>query len=130
MYISVQGLQDAQQDNLKMIRALRPSTGLGQAVRGAISDLHRYAVMITHVDTGTLRASHRIAFGESYGGAEASISIDENAVNPRTGQHAVEYGPVEHARWGGGHAFYGRTYEERGDRAVDVGMSALIRSLD
>lgn len=129
MQVSIQGLQDAQQDNAKMIRALRPSTGLGQAVRGTISDLHRYAVIVTHVDTGALRASHRMAFGESYGGAEASISIDEGARNPRTGKRTSEYGPVEHAR-GGAHAFYERTYEERGDRAVDVGMSALIRSLD
>ena len=125
----IQGLQEAQRDNLRMIRALRPSGGLAHGVRYAATDLHRYAVIKTHVDTGSLRASHMISFSENYSGAEAEISIDEGAKNPRTGQRTAEYGPVEHAR-AGTHAFYEITVEERGDRAMEIGMTAIARSLD
>lgn len=128
MDVSIQGLQDAQHDNLKMIRALHPSSGLGEAVRYAATDLHRYSVAITHVDTGALRASHRINYSIYGLEAMAEIYIEPGASNPRGGRPAV-YGVVEHSR-GGDHAFYERTYSERGDRAVDAGLSILARSLN
>lgn len=129
MQVSIQGIQEAQRDNLAMIRALQPGSGMGEAVRGAAVELHRYSVVVTHVDTGALRASHRIRFGTGFfGGAEAEISIDEGARNPRSGTPPRVYGPAEHAR-GGSHAFYERTYDERGDRALEIGAALLIRSL-
>lgn len=128
MDVGIHGLQDAQRDNLRMIAALRPSTGIGEAVRVSSTDLHRYTLIVTHVDTGALRASHRIEYNEGYGGAEARISIDVAGRNPRTGQRTSVYGAFEHAR-GGSHAFYERTYSERGDRAMEIGMLMLARRL-
>lgn len=128
MPVSIQGIQEAQRDNLKMIRALDPNSGLGRAVQVATIDLQRYVVAITHVDTGTLRASHRIEMQMSGSAAQATIYVDPTAVNPRSNKRAEEYSVVEHAR-GEGHAFYERTYMERGDRAVDLGIRALEAEL-
>lgn len=128
MPVSIQGIQQAQRDNLKMIRALAPNSGLGRAVQVAAIDLQRYAVAITHVDTGTLRAAHRIEMQMSGSAAQATIYVDPSAVNPRSNNRAEEYSLVEHAR-GEAHAFYERTYTERGDRAVDMGILALEAEL-
>lgn len=128
MPTTVQGLQQAQRDNLKMIRALQPNTGLGRAVQVTAIDLQRYTVGITHVDTGTLRASHRIEMRMSGNEAQAVIHVDPTAINPRSNKRAEEYSLVEHAR-GEGHAFYQRTYNERGDRAVALGLHALEAEL-
>lgn len=129
MRISIQGLQEAQRDNLKMIQELMPASGLGEAVRVAVTDVHRYSVMITHVDTGSLRASHAIKFSEGFGGAQAELYISPTARNPRSGASPAQYGTTEHAR-AGTHAFYERTFEERGERALEIGAVALIRRLD
>lgn len=128
MQIGIQGLQEAQHDNLRMIRALTPASGLGEAVRDASADLHRYSVMVTHVDTGALRASHRIKFTSFGSDAVAEISIDPSASNPRGGRPLV-YGVVEHDR-GRDHAFYERTYNERGERALEIGANTLVRRLN
>lgn len=125
MDVSIQGLQEAQRDNLAMIRALTPYSGLGEAVKLTLVDLDRYAVSVTHVDTGALRASHRIQMDA----LEGTLSIQDGARNPRSGRLTSEYGPIEHER-GDSHAFYERTFEERGDRALEIGASALIRSLN
>ncbi len=111
-----------------MVRALQPNTGLGRAVQVAAIDLQRYTVAITHVDTGTLRAAHRIDLQMSGHTAQATIYVDPTAVNPRSNRRAEEYSVVEHAR-GEAHAFYERTYNERGDRAVDLGIVALEAEL-
>lgn len=124
MQVTIQGLQDAQRDNLKMIRALTPFSGFGDAIRVVATEVQRYAIMITHVDTGALRASHRIQWN---GGLEAEVSLAESAVNPRTGERTSEYGVYEHER-AGTHAFYERTYEERGERALEIGAVTLMRS--
>lgn len=108
---TIAGIQAAQAANLKIIAALqeREGTALGRTVLYAAADLHRYAVAVTHVDTGALRASQRIRAGP---GARAEIYIDPSSRNPRTGVPPARYGPVEHAR-GGSHAFYERTFYER-----------------
>ena len=111
-----------------MIRALQPNTGLGRAVQVTAIDLQRYVVGITHVDTGTLRAAHRIEMQMSGSAAQATIYVDPTAVNPRSNRRAEEYSVAEHAR-GEAHAFYERTYNERGDRAVVMGFLALEAEL-
>lgn len=113
--VTITGVQEAQAANLRRIAALKPGGAFGQAIQYAAATLHRYAVGITHVDTGTLRASHRIRM-ES-GGLRAVIYIDAGAVNPRSGQRASVYGPHEHAR-GGSHAFYARTVSEAGPAVI------------
>jgi hypothetical protein len=110
--LSITGLQEAQQANLRLIAAMKPGGRLAGAVQYGAIEAHRYATAITHVwiyRGGALKASHRIKWN---GGLEATVSIDESAVNPR-GQRPAIYGPYEHRR-GGEHAFYQRTVDERG----------------
>jgi len=118
--LTITGLQEAQEANLRMIAAVKPKDSrLSEAVRYGAVEAQRYAESITHVwkyRGGALKASHRIAWD---GGLTATISIDEKAVNPR-GQRPAIYGPYEHRR-GGQHAFYQRTAEERGVK-ISQGM--------
>ena len=124
MRLTIEGIQGAQQANLRAIAALRPSGALGQAIRGASLAAHRYAVAVTHVDTGALRASHRVHLR----GLEGVISIDPAAVNPRSRKRPAEYGVYEHAR-GGSHAFYERTVAEAGPRIASQALALLRRGL-
>ena len=122
--LTIEGIQEAQQANLREIAALRPSGVLGEAIRRATLAAHDYAVKITHVDTGTLKASHRVHLR----GLEGVISIDPAAVNPRSRKRPAEYGVYEHAR-GGSHAFYARTVVEAGPRIASQALALLRRGL-
>lgn len=115
MRMDIQGIQEAQRQNAEWMAALRPSGGFGEAIRYGTTAAHRYAVSVTHVDTGALRASHRMGIYE--GGREGRVDIDGGAANPR-GQRPARYGVYEHNR-GGEHAFYGRTVKEAGPNIVD-----------
>lgn len=121
---SIQGLQDAQRANLRHVAAMKPSGAFGRVVQDVTVAVHRYVTGITHVDTGALRASHRV----SVSGLRGEISLDAAAVNPRSGSRVSIYGPVEHAR-GGSHAFYYRAEHEYGTSAVLAGASAFAAEL-
>jgi hypothetical protein len=115
--LTLEGIQEVQQRNLRRIAALQPEGAAGEAVRDALIALQRYAVQITHVGKyvggGALKNSHRIRYE---GGTEGEIYIDPSSVSPRrTTRKAkpVEYGVYENAR-GGEHAFYDRTVAEVG----------------
>jgi hypothetical protein len=110
--LTIRGIQEAQAANNRWMAAVRPRGALGRAVQDGMVAAQRYAVAITHVDTGALRASHRMAFREESRSAHGTISIDPASVNPH-GQRPAVYGPVEHGR-GGSHAFYERVVSERG----------------
>lgn len=114
LHMTIAGIQEAQARHLRMIAALRPGGALSRVIYLATVEAHRYAVLITHVDTGALRASHRISFDANR--MRGEISIDPATVNPR-GERPAEYGPEEHAR-GGSHAFYRRTAVERGPQIL------------
>ena len=103
---TIEGIQRLQSNNVARIASLRPSGALGQAIQWGTMIAHRYAVVITHVDTGALRAAHRMRVM----GAEGRVYIDPAARNPRSGELPMVYGEIEHAR-GGSHAFYQRTVE-------------------
>jgi hypothetical protein len=111
--VTIKGVQEAQQRNQRVIAELKPAGAMGRAVQYATATLQRYAIGITHVDTGSLRASHRM----SISGTRGTIYIDPGSTNPRSGNKPSIYGLVEHAR-GGSHAFYGRTIAEAGPQAV------------
>lgn len=106
--LSIAGIQEVMAANLRLIAALEKSP-----IRDAVMDLHRWAVAITHVDTGALRASHRMEVRDQ----EGRIYIDPNSVNPRSKRRPAEYGVYEHHR-GGSHAFYQRTLKERGSHVA------------
>jgi len=125
--VTIEGIQEAQAACNRALAAVRPRGALGEAVRWGIAEGHRYAVAITHVDTGALRASHRTAFQEKRNAALGRMFIAADSVNPR-GQRPSVYGPVEHDR-GGGHAFYARTQRERGQHILRAMADIVIREL-
>ena len=69
----IEGIQEAQAACNRALAAVQPKGALGEAVRWGIAEAHRYAVVITHVDTGALRASHRTLFKEGKGWARGRM---------------------------------------------------------
>lgn len=126
--ITIEGIQELQRANLQAMAALRPSGALGRAVRWATMAVHRYAVAITHVDTGALRASHQMHYREGHRDAEGRVDINPSTRNPKHGIPPARYGPVEHAR-AGSHAFYERTYFEAGPDIIYRAGTMLARGL-
>lgn len=123
MKMTIQGLQEAQQANIKVIAAVKPSGGLGRAVQYGTIEAHRIAVSLTHVQTGALRASQRMQVISARG----IVFIDPSAVNPRHKARPAVYGPVEEAR-GGEHAFYARTVDQY-DRIGQAAYRGLLEAL-
>lgn len=109
--LSIEGLQALQAENNRMLARLQNVDPLVQLVA---ADLARYAVTITHVDTGALHASHRV---QVVARNRAEIYLDPGATN-KFGQRTAVYGAIEHAR-GGAHAFYARTVQERAEAAYE-----------
>lgn len=130
--LSLEGIQEVQQRNLRRIASMQVNGAAEVAVKDAIIALHRYATQITHVGKyvggGALKNSHRM----SLDGLEGSVYIDPSSVSPRRGASKakpVEYGIYENAR-GGEHAFYDRTINEIGEtvkqRVTDAIREAVI----
>lgn len=121
---SIEGLQAAQAAVARAAAAAKPSGALGTAVQQATVSLHRYAVGVTHVDTGSLRASQHLTVARTRG----EIYLSPGARNPRSGNRPAEYGVYEHKR-GGTHAFYERTVNEHGQAALNAAGQAVVRAL-
>ena len=123
MDVTIRGIQEAQRANLEVIKNLQPGGAFGRAIQYGTIEAHRYAVSITHVQTGALRASHRMEVS----GLEGRIFIDPTSENPRGGRPEI-YGPIEEAR-GGEHAFYARTEAEAGYRIAQAAGEGFIRDI-
>lgn len=123
MAVTIYGIQAAQAAMLRAVNAARPGSGLQAALKDAAAAAHRYAVALTHVDTGSLKASHRIALHAT----RAEIYLDPGAQRS-DGRRPAQYGPFEHAR-GGEHAFYERTVAEHGAEIGNAAGRALARWL-
>lgn len=119
--LSITGIQEAQAANNRAIAALQPTGALGRAVQYGTVTAHRYAIGLTHVDTGALKASHRMEVT----GLRGRIYIDPSTTNPRSRQAPVDYGPYEHDR-GGSHAFYARVIDEHGP-AIEAEMENIVK---
>lgn len=124
---TIQGLQEAQKAMMKLIAATKPNGGLGDAVKMATIAAIQYAISITHVDTGALRASHRMRLESDSSGPRGVIYIDPSAIRPGGGRPA-QYGVGENER-GGSHAFYARVPLERGETIARQAAGAIIRSI-
>lgn len=117
MRLAVQGTQTAEAGLIRVRIGLASPAG----IRAAVTEGYRYAVAITHVESGALRKAHRMKVEKTRG----EIFIDSGATNPRSGVRVAEYAPIEHGR-GGSHAFYARTAAERGARmAADAKRATL-----
>lgn len=94
----VSGLEEAQRELQRMLAAVDPGDGLGNAIQLGLVQLHRYATGIVHVDTGRLKNS---LFWEMAGDATGYVATN------------VAYG-IHEERRGGEHAFFRRTVAEEG----------------
>lgn len=108
---SIEGLQKAQDRNLRRVAAMRRGAEYG--ARDAAIALHRYAVQITHVDSGAWRASHRVAVEGPYG----RVYLAPTARHPKSGTLVTTYANVWGER-GGRLAIYRRTRAEEGPRVM------------
>ena len=124
MSMTIRGIQQAQQGNLKLIHSLKPSGSLGQAVKSGTVLAHQSSVRKTHVITGSLRASHRMKLN----GLRGIIFLDPSSVNPRSHGKPADYGLAEHAK-GGSHAFYRRVMDEDGRSIATAVGSEYLRGL-
>jgi hypothetical protein len=119
--LSITGLQEAQAANNRAVAAVSATGALGRAVQYGTVAAHRYALGLTHVDTGALKSSHRMELSALRG----VVYIDPGASNPRSGQRPAVYGPYEHAR-GGDHAFYQRVVDEYGTE-IQQEMERIVK---
>lgn len=119
--LSITGIQEAQAANNRAIAELRPTGALGRAIQYGTIAAHRYAIGLTHVDTGSLRASHRMEVSALRG----VVYIDPSTTNPRSHQAPATYGPYEHDR-GGSHAFYQRVIDEHGAQ-IEREMERIVQ---
>lgn len=120
----VAGIKKLQQANRRRIAALQPTGKAGAAMQWGLLELQKYQIGITHVDTGTLRASRRIV---TYGNV-GRLFTDFNAINPKSGVRAWTYDPYEEAR-GGSHASWQRTFSEAGPRVATRMTSVVLEGL-
>lgn len=132
MRLTIEGLQELQQLNAKIIAALQPSGALGRAIQYATTQVHRRAIYNTPWDTGGLRASHRMTVEASRG----EVFIDPGAVNPRQhNKRPAEYGVYLHAQGmipglrGGIRAFYQYTVERDGPAIIKEAERMIIKGL-
>lgn len=119
--LSITGIQEAQAANNRAIAALKPSGAFGRAIQYGTLSAHRYAVGLTHVDTGALKSSHRMEVQ----GLRGRVYIDPGAVNPRSNRRTAIYGEYEHER-GGEHAFYERVVNEYGQQ-IEAEMRNIVK---
>jgi len=128
--LSIQGLQQAQQRNLRRIAGLEPGGIRGQAVQWGAGEFHRKLTYNTPYDTGALRASRRITFTASV--PRAQITDTHSSYNPRSKTPPYEYDVYLHARGyrpglrGGIQASYPYTMQHEGQRIIDR-MQKMIR---
>lgn len=119
----IKGIQEAQEHNLRLIASMQPRGAADRGVHKMVISAHRAAVVLTHVDTGALRASHRMSPPSRGVGV---LALDKTARNPRSGIATAVYGEYEHNR-GGSHAFYDRTVNEFGDQILTLGALTIAR---
>lgn len=126
MSLTIRGIQRAQAMQQRTHAAVQPQGELGKAIQYITMAGQRYAIQITHVDTGALRASHRMFV--DYQQARGRLYLSPVARNPRTGRQTAEYGVYEHER-GGSHAFYDRTAEEVGPKLLRHGAEMIVGAM-
>ena len=120
--LSISGIQEAQDLNLRLIEAFEPGGEVGEIVKDMTIEAHRFLVTHTHVDTGAYKASHRMELTDVRG----TITPDPKATNPKTGDRVKDYAEIEEGR-GGEHAVYELTRIKAGDRIAELGVRAILR---
>lgn len=122
--LTITGIQEAQNEMIKAVARLQASGPRERAILYATTAAHRYLVSITHVDTGTYRASQWMEVE----GERGKIYVNPSTVNPRSGNRPAEYSVYEEER-GSEHAAYQRTVEEAGPRILKEASEMLARGM-
>ena len=125
---TIRGLQEIQRANERNIAAVEPKGGLGRAILYATTMVHRYAQVITHVDTGSWRASHRMDYRQAAGSPRGDVFVDPGAINPRSAARPIQYATYWENR-GGEMAVYQRTISERGDQIGADAVNMIKREM-
>lgn len=126
--MTIGGLQRLQADLNRAAAATRPSGLLGRAVKRATAAVHRYAVKINPVDTGSWRASQHQRFDAV--AARGYVFVNEQARNSRTGIRVLDYASDWEDR-GGRYAIYRRTIDEAGEGIIeDAGHDFMSKLAD
>jgi len=129
--VSIQGLQEAQERNLRRIAGMAPGGVRGEAVQVGASRFHRALTYNTPWQTGALRASRRITFESSV--PRAQIFDSKNSYNPRSKTPPHEYDVYLHGRGfrrglrGGIQASYPYTMQNEGQKILSD-MNDMITS--
>lgn len=124
---TITNLQKTQRANNRMIAALQPSGAVGKAVKHMTTGAHRYMVMITHVDTGALKAARRMKMNLNT--LEGTVYTHPGARNPRTGVPPAEYDVYEHER-GYPHNAMPRTIMEAGRTLRRQALAIIIHGME
>lgn len=123
--LSISGIQEAQDLNLRIIEAFEPGGKMGHIVKQATIEAHRYLVTITHVDIGAYKASHRMELTDVRG----TITPDPKAVNPESGELVITYAEIEEGR-GGEHAVYEKTKDDMSEKIATSAVYSILRIVD
>lgn len=122
--VKLEGFDKAQAAMLKAVEAVKPNGVLGEAVKEALFMVQAYAAQITDQDTGTLARSHLIQYD---GGNSGFVYPSPYNINPKSHKPASYYAIYEENR-GGGHAFYQRTVDERGQAILTKAGQRIIQA--
>lgn len=121
--ITIEGLQQAQAANLKIIAALQPKGAVAEATQEMGIRAFRWVVTQTHVETGTLRASRRLDIQPL-----EAIIYTVAGKNPISGKSARAYDVPEQAR-GGTHQTYVNFIATQALAIGRMGMITMLRNL-
>lgn len=120
--ITIQGMQEAQAANLKIIAALSPKGAVGIATQEMTIRAFRWVVTMTHVKSGALKSSRRMDVQELKG-----IIYTESGRNPK-GQNPRGYDVPEQAR-GGSHQTYVNFMANQAHIIGRLGVVTMLRNL-
>ncbi len=121
--ITVQGYEQIQAAQRKLLEALKPNGALGKAVLYGTVQMQRGVTTRVHRDTGTYAASQ---MGDVQGLAGRVYTAGNR--NPESGEPASAYGPYEEAR-GGGHAAYGTTFTSDAPGVIADAIKIILAEL-
>lgn len=120
--ITVQGYQELQAAQRKLVEAMEPTGALGEAVKQTTLKMQKGVISRAHELTGTYKASQMIEVD----GLNGRVYTAANQ-SPRGGVASV-YGPIEEAR-GGSHAAYGATVEADAIPALEEAGRLIVSKL-
>ena len=94
--LTITGLQEAQERNLRRMVLLEPENAPGRAVQWATAEMHRHLTANTPHETGSLKATRRIIVNLRV--PRGQVFNSSNSYNPRGSTPPHVYDKYLHAR--------------------------------